>query len=498
VLAEKFYRKTLFILKSIDEPISEAASLNGIAHIHLADGNIDSATYYLDKSMEIRLKINDPYGLANNYLMQMDLCLAKNNVSDAIDAGNKAMENAIQSKYLLAQRDIAERMYKIYKSRNEPFKALQMHELYYSLRDSIDKTENQKEIIRREYSYQYEKQRLSDSLRREEDKRIDDERHRSELQQEETRRNSLFVILALVLLFALFIFNRFRVIKKQRDVIRIKEEETARQKAMLAHQNEMLEEKQKEIFDSINYARRLQDAILPPNKLVQILLPDGFILYKPKDIVAGDFYWLESTGAATYLAAADCTGHGVPGAMVSVVCSNALTKALHEDKLTEPGKILDRTRELVIEQFARSEQEVKDGMDISLVAWPHVGTDGHLSVQWAGANNPLWIIKDGTNEVIEIKADKQPVGNYSNALPFTTHPITLQKGDAIYIFTDGYQDQFGGEKGKKFKAANLKSFLLSIVHHPAEKQCELLLEEFDRWKGTHEQIDDVCVIGVRL
>ncbi len=498
--AELYYRKTQNLLKTLDEPISEAACLNGIAHIKLAQEQIDSAKHYLNKSMEIRLNINDPYGLANNYLMQIDLLLAENNLVAAIDAGNKAMEYAKLSKYLLAQRDISERMYKIFKIQNEPFKALEMHELYYLLRDSIDKTENQKEIIRREYSYQYEKQTLGDSLRRQEEKKIDDERHRNEIQEEETRRNALFVILGLVLLFALFIFNRFRVIKKQRDVIKIKEEETSKQKTLLAHQKETLEEKQKEIFDSINYARRLQDAILPPESLVKKLLPNGFILYKPKDIVAGDFYWIETLNDRIYLAAADCTGHGVPGAMVSVVCSNALTKALHEDEIKEPGKILDRTRELVIEQFARSEQEVKDGMDISLCSLtsspPSEGLGEVVKLQWAGANNPIWIIRKG--EVLETKPDKQPVGNYADAKPFTTHEISLQTGDSFYIFTDGFQDQFGGEKGKKYKASNLKEFIQSIVHHQADEQKELLNAEFEKWRKNTEQIDDVCIIGVRL
>jgi serine phosphatase RsbU (regulator of sigma subunit)/Tfp pilus assembly protein PilF len=307
-----------------------------------------------------------------------------------------------------------------------------------------------------------------------------------------------FLIAGVIIMFSggLLIYSRFRVTKKQKRVIESQKNEVLLQKDQLQVAHNNLAEKNTEILDSIKYARRLQEAILPPTKLVKSYLPESFILYKPKDIVAGDFYWMESVGDTVYFAAADCTGHGVPGAMVSVVCSNALTKVLLEEKITTPGKILDRTRELVIEQFARSEEEVKDGMDISLVALTHVGKDGQLSLQWAGANNPLWIFRK--EEIIEFKPDKQPIGKYADSKPFNTCSMELLKDDAIYIFTDGFQDQFGGEKGKKFKASNLKSFLQSIVHLPAAEQRELLVEEFNKWRGNLEQIDDVCIIGVRV
>jgi serine phosphatase RsbU (regulator of sigma subunit) len=167
---------------------------------------------------------------------------------------------------------------------------------------------------------------------------------------------------------------------------------TKNQKQIIEHQKEIVEEKHKEIQDSINYAKRIQDAIMPSLEDMQMALKNGFILYQPKDVVAGDFFWMEKINNVVYFAAADCTGHGVPGAMVSVVCSNALTKALLEEGIRETGKLLDRTRELVIERFAKSGDEVKDGMDISLCAL-NVETN---ELQWSGANNPLWIIRNNT------------------------------------------------------------------------------------------------------
>ena len=278
----------------------------------------------------------------------------------------------------------------------------------------------------------------------------------------------------------------------------------------LSRQKLLVEQKNHEITSSIKYAKRIQSAILPPNKLVKEFLSNSFILYKPKDIVAGDFYWLEHKEGKVLFAAADCTGHGVPGAKVSVICNNGLNRSVREYGLTEPGKILNKTREIVIAEFEKSEEEVKDGMDIALCS-----LDGN-KLEYAGANNPLWIVRhaeldaasekeqipnqvrNDEYELIEINADKQPIGKYAENKPYTTHKIELQKGDSIYIFTDGYADQFGGEKSKKFKAANFKKLLLSIQEKPMEEQKIIIDQTFKDWKGNLEQIDDVCIIGVRI
>lgn len=260
----------------------------------------------------------------------------------------------------------------------------------------------------------------------------------------------------------------------------------------ITEQNKKITQKNKDITDSINYAKRLQEAILPSARLVKEYLPDSFILYKPKDIVAGDFYWMEQVEDTIIFAAADCTGHGVPGAIVSVVCNNALNRSLREFELSIPGQLLDKTCELVIGQFEKSDAEVKDGMDISLCA---LNKKTNL-LNWAGANNPLWIIRN--KELIEIKADKQPIGKYTETKPFTTHTIQLQKDDSIYIFTDGYADQFGGELGKKFKTPALKKILLSVQDKAMAEQREIINRTFENWKGKGEQVDDVCVVGVKI
>ncbi|MEX1191771.1 MAG: two-component regulator propeller domain-containing protein [Brumimicrobium sp.] len=278
--------------------------------------------------------------------------------------------------------------------------------------------------------------------------------------------------------------------KELEDEVNLATQEIRGQKKEVEKQKELIEDAHKEITDSINYAKRIQSAILPPTKQVKQYLPNCFILYKPKAIVAGDFYWMEYQDNKILFAVADCTGHGVPGAMVSVICNNGLNRSVREFGLTDPGEILNRTREIVIAEFEKSEDDVKDGMDISLCVLDK------NSLSWAGANSPLWIIRNG--EVLETKADKQPIGKYENPKPFTKHSIPLQKGDIIYIFTDGYQDQFGGEKDKKLKPAYFKKLLLSISNESMDKQGELINEAFENWKGNTEQVDDVCVMGVRI
>ena len=284
-----------------------------------------------------------------------------------------------------------------------------------------------------------------------------------------------FLILGVLILAVGLVFWNFKF-KKQ--VVQRKKSE------------DLLKSQHKEITDSINYARRIQSAILPNKSFLKTHLKESFVLYKPKDIVAGDFYWMKVVDNKVLFAVADCTGHGVPGALVSVVCNNALNRSTSEFGLTEPGVILDKTRDLVIGEFEQSDEQVSDGMDIAFCC-----LEGN-SLKYAGANNPLWVINE--NGVTEIKSDKQPIGKYPKNMPFTTHTLELQKGDTIYLFSDGFPDQFGGENEKKYKRKKMKDFLISVRAHSMKEQHELLNQEFESWKGKFEQLDDVCIMGVRI
>ncbi|MBL4861546.1 MAG: SpoIIE family protein phosphatase [Crocinitomicaceae bacterium] len=195
-----------------------------------------------------------------------------------------------------------------------------------------------------------------------------------------------------------------------------------------------------------------------------------------------------------YIAAADCTGHGVPGAMVSVVCANALDRATKEFELPHTGEILDKVSELVVEQFEKSGEEVKDGMDIALCSLdPET-----LTVEFSGANNPLWLKRKHESIITSFRGDRQPIGNYHQSKPFSSQTIQCEKGDWIYIFSDGYADQFGGVNEKKFKSTKMKSLLLEISKLSAKEQEKRLILEFNNWKGELEQLDDVCVIGIKI
>lgn len=289
-----------------------------------------------------------------------------------------------------------------------------------------------------------------------------------------------------------------------------------RMNAILSEKNELIkkqkgvvDEKNASISDSINYAKRLQSAILPTAAQVNQFLPDSFLLFKPKDVVSGDFHWFETKNNTVLIAAADCTGHGVPGAMVSVVCSNALNRVVNEFGIVAPSKILDKTRELVIETFAKSEENVVDGMDIAFCAID-LKTK---KITFSGANNPIWIIRKNQNftasefdsvyqkselVLLELKGDKQPVGFYTHQKEFTQTEIQLLEGDIVYLFTDGFADQFGGEKGKKFKYKPFKNTLIEINEMSMIEQEKELKSIFNSWKGDLDQVDDVCVIGFKL
>ena len=251
-----------------------------------------------------------------------------------------------------------------------------------------------------------------------------------------------------------------------------------------------MSQKNQDITDSINYAKRIQTAILPPNQQIIDSFKESFILYLPKDIVAGDFYWLEKTKDTILFAVADCTGHGVPGAMVSVICNSGLNRSVREYNITQPSKILDKTREIVIQEFAKSSEDILDGMDIALCS---IKGD---KLDYSGANNPLILIRD--KQVIQVEADRQPIGAYIKPEDFTNHTLDIQKGDMIYIFSDGFADQFGGRKDKKYLRPKFYEFLRSISTLPTQQQHQALETEFDSWKGENEQIDDVCVMGVRV
>lgn len=303
--------------------------------------------------------------------------------------------------------------------------------------------------------------------------------------------------LLFILLIYIIIRLAIRRVKLQKEelekIVQERTHEIAEQNHLLEHQKAEIEEKTNDIVDSIKYAKRIQNTILPgEDKLSKIFDHDHFVLYKPKDIVSGDFYWAARFENKSIFSAIDCTGHGVPGAFVSIVGFNALNRTVNEFKLRQPAAILDKLTELVVDTFSQSETNIKDGMDIGLCS---IDNDT-LKLEFSGANNPCVVIRNG--EAIELKPDKQPIGEFELRKPFTNHDFQLQKGDCVYVLTDGYADQFGGPKGKKLKFKSLRDLLVEISTLDVKTQLQKLDDSFMEWKGEYEQLDDVCLFGVRI
>ncbi len=278
-----------------------------------------------------------------------------------------------------------------------------------------------------------------------------------------------------------------KVVERTKEVVRQKEE--------IEHQSETLEELYKDITASIRYAKRLQDSILPQDRYIKKILPNSFVLFKPKDIVSGDFYWIQESGDEVVFSAVDCTGHGVPGAFMSLIGANALTRIVSENKVTKPSVVLDELNRLSSEALNKSEagNEVRDGMDAALCT---LNKKTNV-LQYAGANNPLYLIRN--NEVIQIKADKFAIAGFvPDTKNYTNHELQLEKGDVIYLFSDGYADQFGGEKGKKFMYKKFRNLLLDVKDKTPIEQKSILNSTLENWRGIHEQVDDILVIGVQI
>ncbi|MES2285263.1 MAG: tetratricopeptide repeat protein [Bacteroidota bacterium] len=511
-----------------------AIAQTSLGNIYLETNENDKGLKVFTSTYKIMQELEDNYGMG-----QVSVGIGK----AYMQGGNytKALVNYYKSIYLFKLsankydlKNVYEEVAITYNKQNKNDSAFHYMQLFTLLKDSIFSDENSKLIAEMQTKYE--------SVKKEEENRLlltQNELSENKIKQQNRLQIALSSFLVIIFIFSVFLYRSNKQKQKKNKIILLQKEKAEEQRMLLEFKN-------KEIVDSITYAKRLQEAILPPIQMIKKHLPGSFILYKPKDIVAGDFYWMEVESSERknenkniveaaeeveyvppvceriLIAAADCTGHGVPGAIVSVVCSNAMNRTVKEFGISEPGKILDKVRELVIETFIRKDSyevksEVMDGMDISIISIEYgLGNDGGILIKWAGANNPLWIIRRMESavlemdtspnslhptselELIEIKPNKQAIGKTYAPMPFTTHSIHLNKGDQLYLFTDGYADQFGGEKGKKFKYQQLKEKLLLNAHRSAGEQKEILNSTIENWKGNLEQVDDILIIGISL
>ena len=518
--ALKYFKQAL---KTADEIRTGDASLY-IGKVYVDLNNFSEARKYISKAMEIGKKNEDQYILSDGYYLlgrvdafygETDLAMIelmksqsiKEELGDnqgialaCVQIGNLYLskkEPLKAKKYFLLSRDIANQIGAKYEIKDacmglsNTYSYLNLYDSAYFYLNEYNKV--YQELISEEASKKLVELEASLAAQRRE------EQIASERKIEALNRNIMIISgIALILIMggvAFMMYNRYKLKKKANDQL-------AKYNTEILLQKDIIEAKNRDIMDSIKYAKRIQEAILPSNEILAKSLPDFFVFYKPKDIVSGDFYWAHTLSDKKILfAAVDCTGHGVPGAFVSIVGFNGLNRAVKEFGFTQPAKILDELNILVDETFLShgSTTSIKDGMDINLCALEYL-PDGNARLEFAAANNPLWIFRK-TEPVLfeEVKADMQPIGAFFNRKPFTNHEILLNKGDCFYIFSDGYADQFGGDKGKKYKYKKFRELLAAMNDKPMEEQKEIINSEIVNWmEGEYEQIDDMCIIGVRV
>jgi len=455
-----------------------AGVLGNMGNVYADMGQIEKGMDLQFQALKIFEEIGDKQGATICYsaigidylnLKQYDKALEYFNISLPMAQEMQSLEDLIEIHFNLSR---------LYEEAKDYEKAYNNFKLYKKFNDSVYNGNNAQKITEMELNYQFESKEKESKLLQ-------------ELTNERFKRTVFAAVsVGLILLIIVFLIGRAN---RQRK--RANEQLTISNNAIRI-QKEELETHKKEITDSINYAKRIQESILPPESYWKDCLPDSFIFYRPKDIVSGDFYWIEQKGDTVCFAAVDCTGHGVPGALMSVVGFNLLTQAVNEMNLTVPSEILKHLDHGVTKTLRQSEdgKGVKDGMDLSLCSL-NLKTN---ELQYAGAYNSLYYVNNGVFK--EIKSDKFPIGvNIDGKVDnYTNHSIQLKEGDCVYLFSDGYADQFGGVKGKKFKYNQLKELLHKNYLLPLEEQKEQLAKAFDTWKGGLEQVDDVVIIGVRI
>jgi len=489
-----------------------AETYSNMGQVHELKGNLELAEDYYSKSLAISEKGDLKITIVEALLDLGRLKISSGRTQEGIQQCQRSFKLAEELKLLQQKMLSCECLYEGNDKTGNVANAYKYYKFYREYRDSLINQENVKEITAKAMQYEFDKVQYQDSLKRAEKERQQamiqrekDIKQEAEIQKQRAYTIASIVGIVLMMGLAFVLFKGYKNKQKANEII-------TEQKEAVEEQKEIIEEKNREIVDSISYAQRIQNAILPSDEYIKSVLPNAFVYFNPKDIVSGDFYWIDEKDDCVYFAAVDCTGHGVPGALVSVVGYNGLNRVLHEFNLTDPAKMLDKLSELVERTFSKSSASIKDGMDLALCKWDKKNN----LLEYAGANNPMYLVRDNDKikdsfknyrilehdeldkSLIEIKADKQPIGKYDFREPFQSHKISLEKGDSIYVFSDGYADQFGGVKGKKFMYKPFKKLLTQLSSLKMDEQKEKVTNTFSDWKGSMEQIDDVCVLGVRI
>ncbi len=446
-------------------------------------GMLDTAEYYIDKSYEIAKGNNKNlfyiyYGYGDLYYYQGKI---KASEKEFLKCYELAKEN---EGMLFDQKKVSEQLYKVYKKLNDEDKALRYYEEFVALRDTFFSQDKQREVGKQEAKFEFEKEKAKEEAQRAKQKAIEDAKLEQEKavarEQEKNQRIITYAIaigLILISAFTILILKRLKVARAQQVLIQ------SQKKTIEKNRNQMLE--------SIEYSKNIQQRIFPTLEEVKRLLPNSFLYFRPKDVVSGDFYWAHRKGNKTFFSVADCTGHGVPGAFMTLISLNLINSIILEKGIDSTDTILERLHVKLKERLTSSEEEqMKHGLDIAMCAYDHDTNE----LEYSGLHNPIYIINK-ENELREIKGDNLFLGISSN-FDVTKHIIKIQPGDSVYMSTDGFPDQKGGEKGKKYYYSRLRNSIRSVNTKPVNERRLMLDQKFVAWKGELEQIDDVCIMGV--
>jgi serine phosphatase RsbU (regulator of sigma subunit) len=524
--ALRYHFKSLKIEEEIGNLDGVAASYNSIGNIYYFKKNYAKVLEYYNKSLDIKTKLGDEEGCAstlanigNIYYYEKDFVKAQDYYFKALNFFEKL--NDLQSIGMLsnniAETYIGQKKYKealkysekslatstqigslddiksaymslssIYEGMGNFKQALLNHRLYTLYNDSIYNDENKRKAMETDIKYHFDKKAMNT--------RIENEKKQIIL-KEEAKNQRLIIyfgagILILVIVFAVYAFRSFKIKQKINTQLSVQKEEIMAQRDEIELQRSIVEEKNKGLTDSINYAKRIQYTLLTNDEFLKENLKDHFVYFNPKDIISGDFYWAAKKGNKFFLAVCDCTGHGVPGAFMSLLSVSFLNEAINERGILSPERILDYVRGRLIESVSKDGQ--RDGFDGILICMEN----GNNTFKYAAAhNNPIVIRNDS---IIELPYDKMPVGHNEKIVSFNLHTFDLNKGDTLYLFTDGFADQFGGPKGKKFMYKQLKELLITISDKSLDIQKQDIEQTLNNWKGNLEQVDDVTLLGIRI
>ncbi len=484
--AKLYYEKSLIISREIEDVMGEGMTYANLGSYYQRKKIFTKAIECFTKAERIYIEQEMYSNQAELYYTLSDMFFEMNKLKEAKLYAQKSLQLAKQTEGLTQAEGAYLVLSRVYEKMNQPAEAYSCYKNYILYRDSISNDRNKEAQLKASFEYEYGKKQYSDSLDQVLFRKMQHDALEKEKLKTDSQRKITYIALIGCLIFfvlSVFIFKGYRDKQKSNRIIK-------QQKLEVENQKALVEEHQKETLDSITYARRIQYALLAKDIILNNNLENYFVLFKPKDIVSGDFYWATENSNKFYLAVCDSTGHGVPGAFMSLLNIGFLSEAIKEKGINEPNEVLNYVRERLISSIGIDGQ--KDGMDCILLCINKTTKE----ITYSAANNAPVQLTEG--KIVELNKDRMPVGKGEKNDSFTLHQLNYNKGDKLYLYTDGYADQFGGPKGKKFKYKALNELLLKHSTLPMEEQRAKIETEFDNWKGDLEQVDDVCMIGIEL